>query len=154
MHSGLSAIKASRLFFPLSCIGSFRQSWFSVPRMHTCPLADWGPHSWRSSEVHSPSPHPGPHMALCVPGFLTSDLLISLHSPAIIPFSHNSRAWFVGVIGYHRAWTSTGALVIMLLLPLSTQAGHDFSYCFEIKSQKISLFFSLSLVHKLPHVEY
>lgn len=36
--------------------------------------------------------------------------------------------------------------MLTLLLPLSTQAGHAFSYCLEIRDQKISVFFSPSLV--------
>lgn len=39
-----------------------------------------------------------------------------------------------------------GALVLTLLLPLSTQAGHAFSHCLEIRDQKISVFFSPLLV--------
>lgn len=86
----------------------------------------------------SPSWSMSPHGTLCAWFSDLSDLLIS---STLLPSSPSHRAWFVGVIGTTVPGHQQGALVLMLLLPLSTQAGHDFSYCFEIRIRK-SLFFS------------
>ena len=88
--------------------------------------------------MHPPFPILVPSFALCVPGFLTSDLLMFLCSLAITPFALTiPRVWFMEVLDCCRACTPEGGLVLTLPLTLSTQASHDLSRNLELGDQKI-----------------
>lgn len=122
----------------MSYVGYFKQSRSSVPRTRTRPVADLGLHSQEAVWVASPFPILLPSFALCVPGFLTSDLLTFPCSLAITPFALIiPRVWFMEVLDCYRACTSEGGLVLTLPLTLSTQASHDLSRDLELRDQKI-----------------